>query len=259
VTLGFKSHYGTYNPDYHDTNDTPPFLTCINCTGPVFNKTVLTVLSAIFGLNEGNGPGGSPQDYSTYAKTVDSSSTSIGANTLLMSTDPVTVDMQAIKIMRLNKKPAGSYGVTDMPAYLRASAGVTGALSTTYNIGIISENSMDIRRIINGVQSTPVAGGMSLQNRRNRVGIVASHIEGTNNTFIEFSLPDGHDAGDAMVRIFDAKGSLVRTLSQKVLGSVNHVVWDETDSYSAPVSRGTYIAELASGLYRGSVRFVIVK
>jgi hypothetical protein len=100
---------------------------------------------------------------------------------------------------------------------------------------------------------------MPSQNRRNRVGIVAYHIGGTNNTFIEFSLPDGYDAGDAMVGIYNAKGCCVRTLSQKVLGSANHVVWDETDLNSTPVSRGTYIAELVSGQYRGSVRFTIVK
>jgi hypothetical protein len=69
-----------------------------------------------------------------------------------MSTDPVTAEMQTIKMMRLNKKPAGGYGVNDMPKYLRASAGVTGALpDTSLNFGVIDETKMDIRRIINGV------------------------------------------------------------------------------------------------------------
>ncbi len=259
VTLGFKSHYGTYNPDYHDDTDTPPFLSCINCTGPVYNKTVLTVLCAIFGLNESNGPGGSPQDYSTYAKTVDPTSTTIGANTVLMSTDPISVDMQAIKIMRLNKKPAGAYTVADMPPYLRASAGVTGALATIYNIGIIDETAMDIRRIINGVSSSSVIGRVSLQGGNSTYGVVASPIRGANYTFIEFGVPRDRAGNEAVIRIFDARGTTVRSMTQKVLGVANHLVWDQTNSSRAPVARGTYVVDVACGIQHMSTHFSIVK
>jgi hypothetical protein len=147
VTLGFKSHYGTYPPKYHDKM-TQPFLCDINCTGPVFKKTVLTVLGAIFGLKEGHGPKGDADSYLTYAQKIDAQSTNLTPNTVLMSTDPVTAEFQAIKIMRMRDgKP---FTVKSMPAYLRSSAGIPAGLKVNYNIGIIDEAKMDVRRIVNG-------------------------------------------------------------------------------------------------------------
>jgi uncharacterized protein (DUF362 family) len=148
VTLGFKSHYGTYPPTYHDEALTPPYLRDINCTGPVFKKTALTVLGGIFGLKEGHGPRGSADEFLVYAKTIDPASDNPSPNTVLMSTDPVSAEMQAIKILRLRE--AKPYSLETMPHYLRASAGITGVLDPTYNIGILDETKMDLRRIING-------------------------------------------------------------------------------------------------------------
>ncbi len=147
VTLGFKSHYGTYPPLYHN-KDTQPFLCDINCTGPVFKKTVLTVFGAIFGLKEGHGPRGDADSYLSYTKKIDAATTNPAPNTVLMSTDPVTAEFQAIKIMRMrDNRP---FTVESMPAYLRSSAGVPAGLDVNYNIGIIEEEKMDIRRIVNG-------------------------------------------------------------------------------------------------------------
>jgi hypothetical protein len=153
-TLGFKNHYGTYEVD-HDPNTAPAFLRDINGTGAVFNKNVLSVCVGIFGAQEASGsPRSASIPYFYYAISMDKTITNtyVPPTTIIMSTDPVTAEMQTIKMMRLNKKPAGGYGVKDMPSYLRASAGVTGALSdATLNFGVIDEAKMEIRRIINGV------------------------------------------------------------------------------------------------------------
>jgi uncharacterized protein (DUF362 family) len=147
VTLGFKSHYGTYPPKYHNVN-TQPYLCDINCTGPVYEKTVLTVVGAIFGLREGNGPWGEADSYLTYAQKIDAKTTQESPNTVIMSTDPVTAEFQAIKVMRMRDgKPCT---LESMPDYLKASAGVPTDIGVSYNIGVLAEDKMDVRRIVNG-------------------------------------------------------------------------------------------------------------
>lgn len=147
VTLGFKSHYGTYPPKYHN-NKTQPFLCDINCTGPVYKKTVLTVFGAIYGLKEGHGPRGEADSYLSYTQKIDPKCTCQPPSTVLMSTDPVTAEYQAIKIMRMREN--APYTIDSMPAFLRASAGIDAGIGANYNIGVIDETKMDVRRIVNG-------------------------------------------------------------------------------------------------------------
>lgn len=144
--LGFKSHYGSYLPVR--VEHAQPYMRDINCIGPIFIKTVLSICSGIFGMNEGNGPAGGIDDYSVYSKKIDPSSTNNKPTTIIMSTDPISCEFQAIKMMRLNK--GKSYAIADLPDYLRVSAGIGGALSPVYNIGIIDERLMDVRKIVNG-------------------------------------------------------------------------------------------------------------
>ena len=78
-TIGFKNHYGTYelntnkSGDLH--NNAAEHLRDMHCTGPVFNKNVLSICSGILGMRESEGPIGQPQSYLNYTKTIDSSST----------------------------------------------------------------------------------------------------------------------------------------------------------------------------------------
>ncbi|HUI94009.1 MAG TPA: hypothetical protein VLX68_17355 [Chitinivibrionales bacterium] len=153
-TLGFKNHYGSYEVD-HNEETAPGYLRDINGTGVVFDKTVLSICVGIFGAQEASGsPHSASVNYYNYASSIDGSiaNAMVPPTTIIMSTDPVTAEMQAIKMMRLNKKPAAAFGANDMPRYLRASAGITGALpDKALNFGVIDEKKMDIRRIINGV------------------------------------------------------------------------------------------------------------
>jgi len=229
----------------------------MNCTGPVYNKTVLAVCSGIYGMNEGNGPAGSADNYTTYAQSIDKTSTTQCPTTIIMSTDPVSAEMQTIKMMRINK--GGAYATANMPPYLQASAGMTASgFTPTYNIGTIDEAQMDIRKIVNGI-STPVLSPDASGIAASGAGIAAHQIKGYNTTFIEFKLPDGHVGKEASVEIYDSRGAIVRKFIQKVLGVQNHFSWDETDVAGNVVARGMYAALLSSGSVRESTRFMIVR
>lgn len=142
--LGFKNHYGSY--DHHLMYKYEAGLRDMNCMGPVYNKSVLSVCSGIFGINEFEGPLGGIHDFSVYRSTIDTNSSSKNPNAIIMSTDPVSCEFQTIKMMRINKNRP--YSIMDMPDYLKASGGINCKLSPVYNIGIIDEKKMDIRKII---------------------------------------------------------------------------------------------------------------
>jgi hypothetical protein len=153
--------------------------------------------------------------------------------------------MQTIKMMRLNKNPAGGYAVADMPKYLRASGGISGALTgTTYNIGQIEEDPQKTLRIINEVVMTRQAPSV---NTKSGATIWSFPIQGHNSTFIEFTLPHNHVGRDALLELYDIKGALVRRYTQKVLGATNHFSWNNKDASGKQVSLGTYVVRLTSG------------
>jgi len=268
-TLGFKNHYGTYPTTYHDTTNTPQYLRTINCTSQVYQKNVLSVCSGIYGAYEGNGPTCYPDNYSLYSKFMDSTSTNTNPTTIIMSTDPVTAEMQAVKMMRIagNGTTSGLYATANMPNFLKASGGVqvTGtnwppnpnAPTVMDKIGIINESEMTLIRIINGVITTGVQHSTSFQNAAETAAITASQIHGHGSTFIEYSLPSSHAGNMAAIEIYDIKGSLVTRLSHRISGYNNHLSWDETNQSGSRVSKGVYIVHLISGAVRVSSRFAL--
>jgi hypothetical protein len=255
-TLGFKSHYGTYSNASGMHTNAPQNLASINCAGPVYTKNVLSMCSGIYAMNEGNGPGGNADIYTTYAQSIDKTSTNQCPTTIMMSTDPVSVEVQTIKMMRINKN--GAYTTADMPTYLQASAGMTvSGFTTLYNIGIIDESKMTVLKIINGA-STPVMSPVSSAVGISGAGIAAHHIKGYNTAFIEFELPIEQVGKEASIEIYDGRGALVRKFSRKVLGVRNHFSWDETDGRGNMVPKGTYIVHLVSNGKQASSPCTIV-
>ena len=257
-TLGFKSHFGTYSdPDPQLHTNAAQNLRDINCAGPVYTKTVLSVCGGIYGMNEGHGPSGSPDIYTTYAQSMDKTSATQCPTTIIMSTDPISIEMQSIKMMRINNN--GAYTIADMPPYLQASAGITAlGFSTTSNIGVIDESQMTIRKIINGAIA-PVLDPGSRAPRVSGAGIAARHIKGHDSSFIEFKLPDGHVGSDASIEIYDTGGAVVRKFIRKVLGVQNNLSWDEKDGRGGPVAAGMYIVRLISNGKHASAPLMIVR
>jgi hypothetical protein len=260
VTLGFKSHFGTYsNPSgLHTSTGASIFqnLRDINSYGVVYKKTVLAVCSGIYGMNEGNGPAGGADNFATYSKTMDPTSTSQCPTTIIMSTDPVSCEMQTVKMMRLNRSPAGKFGVSDMPTYLQASGGVSGALSgTVYNIGVIDEAAMDVRRIINGTTSVAVPGASPSVNGSPAVAVTALPHDGY--TFIEYRLPARYRGEEAMVGVYSMNGSLLCENSHTVFGALNHFAWDNKDRTGNPAPSGRYIVRIRAGTTTLTAQFFI--
>jgi hypothetical protein len=256
-SLGFKSHYGTYeNPGSYHGTASPAHLNAINCTGPVFNKTVLSICSGIFGMNEGTGPGGNAADYSRYSKSMDPNSTATSPTTIIMSTDPVSAEMQAIKMMRLNQNPTGKFSVTDMPNYLKAAGGIASTVTPSYTIGVIDESKMDIRRIINDAVATVPA-----QSRKSMTtGYVhAEQLHGRGFSIITYALPPGSAARTVEIDIIDCKGAIVFTGAQAVSGRVNQFPWDECDERGSAVMAGRYFTRVRAGTTLMTHRFVIVR
>jgi hypothetical protein len=142
--LGFKNHYGSYDPALAAKKQEG--LVAMNCTGPVYNKTILSICCGLYGIDEGKGPFGGVSDFSTYIKSIDPNSKGKNPNTLIMSTDPVSCEALAIKILRINKNR--SFATDSLPDYLKASAGIRRPNLPVYNIGIIDEKLMDIRKVI---------------------------------------------------------------------------------------------------------------
>jgi len=276
-TLGYKNHWGTYiNPsNHHNAPEAGQFLRATHCTGVVYNKNVLSICSGIFGQYEGNGPGGTPQNYNVYANYMDptillaTSANPVASNptTIIMGTDPVSVEMQSIKVMRVQGKK--TYAVADMPDYLRASGGVvvTGtnwppnpsAPTAMDNIGVIDESKMTVLRIQNGVPLSSIAERSHEQSQSFGSAVAAKQVQGHASTFIEFRLPADHIGKDAAISIFDMKGGLVRRMPRKVLGVLNNLSWDERNGRGALVKKGMYVVQLDCDMVRQSSQFTILR
>lgn len=257
-TLGFKSHVGTYAADYREEGpslhaELPNNIKEISCTGVVYNKNVLSMCSGIFAKNEGNGPPGDAENYVTYAKTMDASITGSVHNstTIMLSTDPVAIEMQSIKMMRINK--GGGYSIDDMPPYLQASAGISGRMQgETRNVGIIDEEEMDIRRVINGktaVDPLPLRGEAG----RDAISVIPRQ----DATFFDFTVPARCIGKRSAVEIVALDGSTVYRKYLPLRGIRNHFSWNNRRSGGGAVSRGMYVVRITAGTFRKSRKFTL--
>jgi hypothetical protein len=260
-TLGFKSHVGTYaseakteGPSLHAK--LMENLVAMNCTGPVYAKNVLSICSGIFGLIEGIGPGDTEQrDYKQYAATMDPSITEpINPSTIMLSTDPIAVEMQCIKMMRINN--SGNYAREALPPYLQASAGISGMmLKMTHDIGIIEEKDIEVRRIINDVVSIDRTAPSRVNSRKGTIWVAAAPDRGT---FFEFSLPAARSGNLASIAIHDSYGRLVHSREVRIQGERNQFSWNNRGTNSAPVSPGGYIVNIESGKSRIAKQFAVI-
>ncbi len=260
-TCGFKSHFGTYtDPNGMHGNPAGSAVSKnvreITCAGPVYKKHVLSVCGAIFASNEGNGPGGimgtddlRPEDFSTYVKAMDDSADVKNPSTVILTTDPVAAETQAIKILRINKNK--SYAPSDLPAYVQSAAGIDkSGFNPTYNVGIMDESKMEIYRIINGeIIDGPVAAGKqrSADNNAPSAALSARQIAGSSSAFIEFRVPDTYLGRRATIDIFSGDGRLFRSFVRPVTGLHNHFSWNLRDTRGVRVPAGLYLARLSCG------------
>jgi hypothetical protein len=258
VTLGFKSHWGTYPADFNKHTAGTFSIRCAHmmCSGVVNKKLVLSVAAGLVSNNMGvnHSPTDGPDDYSTYAKKMDSTATTLGACTIIMSTDPISADMQAIKVMKLNANKA--YNVSDMPKYLRACAGDSSALSgTVYNIGVIDESKMTVITFKNGEDVSPVAVRENPAQPASEYPLRVSPHHGQGGIVIEYAVPSSLLGSRSLLSVYDARGKLVFSKEQKVNGANNRFTWDGTAKQGKKIGRGRYVCQLIAGKHRRSAAF----
>ena len=259
VTLGGKSHYGTYS-NAKMVHSSPAFsVRCANlmASGVVYNKLVLSVCAGLLSNKKGAGINDAPTDYSTYAKKMDPNCSTKATSTIIMSTDPVTTDMQAVKVMQMNT--GSNYGVSDMPKYLQAIAGVSGALSgVSYNIGKIDEKDMTIAKIINGSGTTMIGSADASKRGGADYSLRVSPFNGQGIVFVDYIVPAFRQGDRAVLSMYDMRGNLVFSKEQTIHGVANQFAWDRKTAQGKALARGKYVCRLTIGKINRSATFSII-
>jgi hypothetical protein len=259
-TILYKSHWGTYSrtsPAHTDKGDAFSIRAAnLMCSGAIYNKQVLCVAGGLISNKKGSGINDGPVDYSIYAKKMDPNCTTKASSTIILGTDPVSVEMQAIKVMQINENK--TYAVADMPKYLRASAGDSAALSgTVYNIGKIKEEEMSIKTIINGASNTPILEQNKIKAAETGYSLHISPLK-QGIVFVEYMVPSQVIGGSAKLSIYDVKGNLVFSKDEAVHGVLNHYSWDGKIASGKMLGHGKYVCKLAIGSASKSATFSMV-
>jgi hypothetical protein len=261
VTLGFKSHWGTYPADYNKHTAGTFSIRCahMTCSGVVSKKLVLSVAAGLVSNNMGvnHNPTDGPDDYSTYAKKMDPAATTLGACTIIMSADPISAEMQAIKVMKMNANK--TFNVIDMPKYLRACAGDSSALSgTVYNIGIIDENKMDKILFKNGENVTPAAVRKnSARAAASGCSLSISPLHGRVKVLIEYIVPSSQQGKRSTLSVYDVRGKRVFSKEQTISGVRNRFSWNRKTIQGKTLGSGKYVCRLTVGTLTRSATFSI--
>ena len=161
-------------------------------------------------------------------------------------------------MIRLQQTPPGGFDRTKMPMYLQASGGISGALSgTVYNIGVIDDDQMEKRYIINDEVVIDARRGSPAG--KTTAHIAVSSLPRQGSTFVQYQLPASHIGKRISITIYSIKGALVHTQSLAVPGISNHFTWDHKDQAGNKVPAGRYIMRIMSGKAVLSAPFAIVK
>lgn len=259
VTLGGKSNYGTYSNARMIHTHPELAVRCANmlCSGAIYKKQVLSVCAGILSNRKGSGINDGPTDYSTYVKKIDPTATTKATSTIIMSTDPVSADMQAVKIMQMNVN--GTFGTNDMPKYVQACGGVAGALSgVSYNIGIIDESKMSVLQIVNGEFLNPV----STRNRKNasfdEYLLSVSPLSRQGMIAVDISVPMSRLGERSKISIFDITGKMIFSKGLSINGVLNHFVWNKETLSGISAGRGKYMCVFSIGSIIRSASFTVL-
>jgi hypothetical protein len=259
VTLGGKSHYGTYSNARMIHTHPQLAIRCANmiCSGAVYKKQVLSVCAGLLSNKKGSGINDGPTDYSTYVKKMDPTATTKVTSTIIMSTDPVSADMQAIKVMQMNT--GGTFGISDMPKYVQACAGVSGALSgVSYNVGIVDESKMSVVKIINDELVNPVRTIEKNASVFDEYLLSVSPLARQGMVTIDFSVPASRQGEQSKIFIYDVMGKLVFSKDLTIDGVLDHFVWNKETLTGKSAVRGKYLCKFTIGNIIRSAAFNVV-
>jgi hypothetical protein len=231
ITIAFKNHYGSCASPVM-CNDVTALLT-VNADTQIRDKTCLVVTDALRATYDGD-PVVPPMVWDTYFEGT--------PNTLLITTDPTTNEYIGRDI--INRERA-EHGMAAKPA-----PWVEQSSADPCNIGV--SNPDDIT-IIEWADVEDEAGGV------------------TSGTFLGPNTPNPFsdattlrlrlaNPGRARLKIFDARGRLIRQLSDREFpGGFSEIPWDGRDSTGGRVVAGVYFVRLEVGRQIQTRRIVLVR
>jgi hypothetical protein len=219
-TLAFKNHFGSTS-SHHPVGQ----ILDLNNDPHIKDKTILCVLSALFGVYAG-GPGGPPQvwDHVPYPPT---------PSAIVMSTDPTTTDYLGRDIINTERIGRPGMGPKDGEYIEQSSA-------PPYEIGVSDPASMTIIEIdgVVGVEGPPP---VSVRN----VFLNSQPNPFRRMTEVRLGLSRG---GMGDVSIYDANGRLVRRLfTGHANAGVQTLKWMGKDDAGRRLPRGIYYLKAEFG------------
>ncbi len=212
-TLAFKNHFGSTS-SHHPVGQ----ILELNNDPHIKDKTILCVLSALFGVYNG-GPGGAPQtwEYVPYPPT---------PSAIVMSTDPTTTDYLGRDIINTERIGQSGIGPKD-GEYIEQSS------EPPYEIGVSDPGQMTIIEIdgVSGVDGPP---STSVRN----VFVDCRPNPFRRMTEIKLGLSQG-SVGE--VSVYDVSGQRVRGIFSGRVSDGRHALkWMGTDDAGRPLASGVY-------------------
>ena len=213
LTLSLKNHYGSVDPQSGMCGDFDTML-ALNAHQSIKDKTALVILDGLFGVWQG-GPGVPPQYWSTYGDGT--------PNTLLVSTDPVTVDYWGRDTINRERAHHG------LQAY--EAQYIEEASLPPYELGVSDPAHMDVRSLHLGAEDSPGHSPTALT-------LPPYPNPTTGPTMLRFRLD--HEA-DVRISVHTLTGRRVALLASERFGPGEHCThWDGRDLQGRQLGPGVY-------------------
>lgn len=230
VTLSMKNHYGTCNaPGGLHGNHCDPYVPALNALSPIRDKQVLCMCDALFGIVSG-GPGGPPQ---------------VMPKILVFGKDTVALDAVCTQILADH-----GCGTISRAHHVQTAA------NSPYNLG--TDNPESIEHILVEQPTNRVEN----QNTENELPAGFHLYQNYPNPFNATTvIPYQIDTpGRVRMRVFDAKGGLVRRLIDRDQRIGEHrIVWDGLGEDDRPVPSGVYFVRLSHGRLSRTIRTQVLR
>ncbi len=232
LTLSFKNHYGSVNPQGGMCGDYETML-ALNAAPEIRDKTALVLLDGILGVWQG-GPGQPAQYWSTYGNGLPC--------TLFVSTDPVTVEYWGRDTINRERS---YHGLQPYEAsYIEQASGAP------YQLGVSDPSQMDVRSLHLGADDPPDVSPAA-------VTMPAYPNPTSGPATLRFRL--GREA-DVVVGVYDTMGRKVADVGGGRFPAGSHAInWTGRDASGDRVAPGLYTWVLNAGTWQTTGSIIVVK
>ncbi|MDH5626814.1 MAG: carboxypeptidase regulatory-like domain-containing protein [Candidatus Krumholzibacteria bacterium] len=175
-------------------------------------------------------------DYRVEAFDINAATTVFAPSAVTDATGAYAMVVRRLRTYRFTFRPGPTSGVTDTL--------------------VVDESFVSIRTVVNAMVAGSLATGAA--SPRSSFLLLQNHPNPFNPlTHVRFRL---EHAGRLDLRVYDARGTLVRVLESGVLPAGDHVVaWDGRGQDGVPASSGIYFCRLEAGGGRATIKMVLLK